>query len=293
MVKFCKFKIFLRYRRSVILPKWLGGIFYKSFRYYFKRNSCSFKKMNCFSCKIQENCLYYQTFEKFSVDMGTGSSFRPFYLIFPFFQRPCVIHPNEVIQMDLITLIPATEVVPRVVLTLDEMGINGFPRRRDNKRNEFELVEIRDFQSSNLIFDGEGFYYKDIVMCDTDDLKINLSPNFRLIFNTPYISEEVPVSLEILLKNIRNRLKYLEGENGKFKNDLELKVKTEIKGYDVCLHGLHYRERESDFYFKGFTGWIDYRCSNLDSISQKLLGIGALLGGGVNASLGCGYFRIE
>ncbi|MHA1427098.1 MAG: CRISPR system precrRNA processing endoribonuclease RAMP protein Cas6 [Candidatus Helarchaeota archaeon] len=195
--------------------------------------------------------------------------------------------------MDLITLIPATEVVPRVVLTLDEMGINGFPRRRDNKRNEFELVEIRDFQSSNLIFDGEGFYYKDIVMCDTDDLKINLSPNFRLIFNTPYISEEVPVSLEILLKNIRNRLKYLEGENGKFKNDLELKVKTEIKGYDVCLHGLHYRERESDFYFKGFTGWIDYRCSNLDSISQKLLGIGALLGGGVNASLGCGYFRIE
>jgi len=207
------FKIVIEYNTPVNIRTWLGGLFYKTIRYYFRRIYCS-SHSTCEKCASKNECLYYYIFEDTKSNWSNQPRTRPLIFIPPFLQNPVVQKPKFQLDIKCLCFTDPIHTIPYIVVTLNEMGKHGFPQTKEKALNIFYIKEIQDLVSSKIIYDGTSFFYKNITKLNILDAKECKKTNLIVTFNTPIVTNRFPINLEILLKKVRNRLLYFENEFG-------------------------------------------------------------------------------
>ncbi len=272
MIKFIKIEI--EFNKSKKKPPYfMGSMLRGAFGYALKRVVCINPSFECENCFAQENCLYYDFYEK-------RNSFHPFRFDFNLAQ--------ENFDFTLYLFEEATQKLPYILSALHklftEIGVS-------KEREKLQIKTIRC--NDTIVFENDKFIASSIAKTFSVDIynpqvTVKILTPIRIKYQNRLLKTKPP--LELLLQSIYNR-------------SLELQQKPKAKLPFVSS----YEEKESKVFFKeltrysnrqktkmqlgGIMGVIKYE--NLDEKSFKLLKLGEILGVGKQTVFGLGKIEVN
>lgn len=141
-IPYLSLDILCRFETKAQLPLFKGSALRGAFGHSLKKVSCALRNQECSGCLLRENCAYSLIFatEKLS---GERISARPHPYIFnPPLDEKRDYDKGDSFQFNLVLLGCATEFLPHIVYTIEEMGRQGLGRGYESGAGRFSLQSI-------------------------------------------------------------------------------------------------------------------------------------------------------
>ena len=292
MVKFTELKIKLEFLTRGHLPRWLGSYFYKGVRYHLKKLVCD-QDYKCNECKLKGECIYYQIFEKEFGSKARYPPIRPLIFVPPFYSEWTDFLKGQILEVKQIGFRNQVEWTPFIIIALNEMGEEGFAGKSDQFKNRFRVLEIKDYRTGLKVYENDSFYYKNITFNDTDNLSCRCGKEVQIEFPVPFViskEKNKKITLAEILKEVRLRLINIENEYGTGKKIENFNLEEEIILQEIKRERLLYKRGKINFRLNTIRGNVLYKIKKIDEQAKWLLCVGKHIGGGRNASFGCGFY---
>jgi hypothetical protein len=223
--------VVLESQEDCILPRFAGSYLRGTFGHSLKGAFCVMSHRNCDKCMVSDSCGYFQVFEsQDETKKNDGFFFKPH----PYIISPSSKHEfkkGETLEFSITIFGEYIRHLPYFVYSFDLMGKLGF----GEKRNKFQLREVKDFYSGKSVFDGEHLTSNHITQTTIQEYAKLVCPlkeedilHYTLQFETParFVENKkdvIHLTPDILLDSMIRRYKTLHQFYGEFvESDLDL-----------------------------------------------------------------------
>ncbi|RLI78828.1 hypothetical protein DRP05_05905 [Archaeoglobales archaeon] len=267
------------------LPYWLGNKFRGGFGSVLLKAVCGYLQPKCDNCRSKEDCLYYALYVRDKQRRGKSHPVRPIIFIPPFFGRS--VEGNGELEVRINIFGDYVKYIPHIVYGLRYLGKTGL-----NANSKYELKEIRDFFTEEVVYDGESVNVEGLRTIDLGKISGKKFKKLKVEFITPIEVVKVPLPLSHVLHMVRRRLILYVNEYGEGEV-FDYACKDSILNSKWKKHKLYYKsKREGERFFIAYTGKAEYDVE-MDENAGRLLKIGELIGAGAKSSFGMGFFKTE
>jgi CRISPR-associated endoribonuclease Cas6 len=271
------------------LPYWMGNKFRGGFGSVLLRAICGYLTPRCNDCRSEDECLYYALYVRNKQKRGRSQPVRPIIFIPPFLGRS--VDGGGELEVRINVFGDYNRYLPHIVYGLRYLGKTGL-----NRNSKYELKEIRDFFTGEVVYDGESINVESLKTIDLGKIsgkskKVKKLRGIKIEFVTPVEVEKVPLPLNHILQMVRRRLILYVNEYGGGEV-FDYRCEDSILSSEWSKHRLYHRsKREGERFFIAYTGKAEYE-AEMDDNADKLLRIGELIGAGSKSSFGMGFFKV-
>ncbi len=240
----------------------------------------------------QTDSLFYHMYMREVRKRGYSKPPKPVLLVPPFFGKALKVEKDATLDLDVFFFGEYIKFLPELILGINILGKMGLGSERHYNKSRFEISSIKCKISKRLVYDGSNLILNNLSSIDVKDIPPYDEDRLKIGFRTPLTSKPFPPKAERLLFLIRNRLLGFVNEYGSGEEVPEFKCKGDIINYSSHKHKLERRSiRSEKTLFKGYTGIVEYKFTELDDSARWLINVGLTIGCGPDSSFGFGFLQ--
>ncbi|MBE0449044.1 MAG: CRISPR system precrRNA processing endoribonuclease RAMP protein Cas6 [Actinobacteria bacterium] len=312
--RLAKYRITLKAKEHMILPRFKGSMLRGGFGHAFKRICCASREKNCDGCLIRQSCPYAYVFETAPPE-GAEHMSAHHKIPHPYIFEPPLDDKTEygiggLLDFHLILIGKGIDYLPYFIFAVRELGETGITVRR----HKFELISIHVidcltdeetlvYSASDNIVHAQKVSLTGLALIDeveeynSHQLTLNFLTPTRIKYQGSYCFNEVPMAAIIQNLTLRlNALSYFHGsgiwdDNLKKLKELALDItviKSYIKKRDVLRYSNRQGKKDS---LSGIIGKVSYE-GNLELLLPVLF-LGQFIHVGSDVVFGCGKYEIS
>ncbi|HEK86292.1 MAG TPA: CRISPR system precrRNA processing endoribonuclease RAMP protein Cas6 [Candidatus Aminicenantes bacterium] len=268
-LEFQKYTIFLKPKKTILLPPYKGSTFRGGFGNSLKRVVCLFRNKNCQECPLNGECVYAYVFETMSLSKNPlfildNHAVVPHpFIIEPPLERTTVYEPGSQISFNLVLIGRAVKYVLYFIMAFEQLGEVGIGKGR----GKFEISKVEvDGQviysdADRALVPAESKIFEvpeEFIISDGHDETIGiefLTPT-RIKYQRQYISK---IDFFILITNLMRRLALLNVYHGS----------AEVPRWN---HKLIIEEAKKVKIIEDTTSWLDWQRYSHRQKTKMMLG---------------------